>query len=65
MIRIIVYTVIALLVLSFFGISLQGIIEQPTTQANFQYVWNSIVFAATYLWNLIQPLVNLIPFISL
>jgi hypothetical protein len=37
MIRLIVYVVVALLVLSFLGVSLQQLIENPTTQANFTF----------------------------
>ncbi len=39
MIRLIIYIVIGLLVLSFFGISLQHLIQSPTTQSNFGYFW--------------------------
>lgn len=37
MLRLIVYIVVGLLVLSFLGVSLQQLIENPTTQANFTF----------------------------
>lgn len=50
MLRVIVTVVILVLVLSFFGISLQHLVEAPATQSNFGYVgdlvtqgWNNIV----------------------
>lgn len=37
MVKLIVYIVAGLLVLSFFGVSLQNLIDSPTTQENFRY----------------------------
>lgn len=37
MVKLIVYIVVGLIVLSFFGISLQNLIDSPTTQENFRY----------------------------
>jgi hypothetical protein len=42
MVRVIFYVVVAVLVLSFFGVSLQHLIENPTTQTNFAYVWSLV-----------------------
>lgn len=38
MLKLVLTIVVALLVLSFFGVSLQHIVESPTTQANFGYI---------------------------
>lgn len=38
MLRLIFYAVVALLALSFFGITIQSIINSPAGQANFEYV---------------------------
>jgi hypothetical protein len=57
MLKLVLSVVIGLLVLSFFGISLQRIIENPTTQANFEYVgdaledgWNTIIDEVSGFW---------------
>ena len=55
----IILIVVALLVLSYFGLNLRGLINQPTTQDNFSYVATTTVSAwnkylekpATYIWN--------------
>ena len=54
-----VTVIIALLVLSFFGVSLRGVVESPTGQSNFGYVkeltvnlWNNyLAKPARYLYN--------------
>lgn len=38
MLKLIIYIVGGLLVLSFFGISLQHLVESPAAQTNFEYV---------------------------
>jgi hypothetical protein len=43
MVKLIVLIAVALLVLSFFGISLRHIISLPETQDNFHFVWQSLV----------------------
>jgi hypothetical protein len=64
MVKVIFYVVVAVLVLSFFGVSLQHLIEAPTTQSNFGYVWSlveegwdDIVSIVTGLWNGIWDLI--------
>jgi len=42
MLRIIFWAVIAILFLSFFGISLQALIENPTTQSNLSFAWELV-----------------------
>jgi hypothetical protein len=43
MVKAVIYVVILVLVLSFFGVSLQHLVEGPTTQANFHYVWDLLL----------------------
>jgi len=42
MVKLIFYIVVGLLVLSYFGISLQHLTESPTTQSNFSYFWSLV-----------------------
>ena len=59
MIRYIILAVVAILVLSYFGFSIQDLIQNPNTQSNFAYVWrgvtnvwnNYLAKPAAYLWN--------------
>ncbi len=58
MLKLLIYVAILLLVLSFFGISLQHLIESPATQANFAYAvsllkegWQDLVTALAQLWS--------------
>ena len=62
MLRIIILAIIALLVLSFFGISLRAIIESPAGQENFAYVWNLIVTAALWVWQFIVDAIDFLIF---
>lgn len=65
-IRTVILIVIALLVISYFGINLRSLVSSPTTQDNVSYVasttvnvWNGYLkVPATYLWN--EVFVNLI-----
>ncbi len=54
MLRLIVLIIIGILVLSFFGISLQNLVHSPTTQMNFAFVWQLIVAG----WNEILVLLQ-------
>lgn len=62
MIKLIIYIVIAILVLSFFGISLQGIIESPAGQANIDFVWNLILIAWNFIWDLLLKIWDFVVF---
>ncbi len=42
MVRLIIWIVVGVLALSFFGISLQALIDDPTTQGNFSYVFSLV-----------------------
>ena len=58
-IQLIIIIVIGLLILSYFGISLQGVVESPVGQSNLHYVTNGISYVWVnylsvpfdYLWN--------------
>ena len=43
MIRVIFWAIVGLLALSFFGISIQSIIDSPAGQANFTYVFGLLI----------------------
>ena len=58
MIRILFYTVIAVLLLSFFGISIQGVIESPQGQENIAYVTNLFMSLLRFIWNFIAPAIE-------
>ena len=47
MIKWIVILILVLLVLSYFGISIQSVVNSPAGQSNFSYVGNGLV----YIWN--------------
>ena len=64
MVKLIFYIVVALLVLSYFGISLQHLTESPTTQSNFAYFWSLIQEGWNEIANWITGLVHGIPFIG-
>ena len=64
MLRLIFYAVVALLALSFFGITIQSIINSPAGQANFGYVGELIEsgwdFIVSYLDDVLDWLRDLI-----
>ena len=60
MLRIIFWIVVAVLFLSFFGISVQGLIENPTTQTNFQFVIGLAEEGWDMIWGFISGFVNAI-----
>lgn len=43
MFKLIVWIIVALLALSFFGISLQKLVEGPTAQANFHFLFDLLL----------------------
>jgi len=43
-VRTIIIIVIALLVVSYFGINIRQVATSPTSQSNFSYVWGGITF---------------------
>jgi len=61
-IKLILLIIAVLLVLSFFGISLQGIIESPAGQANIGFVWNYILIAWDWLMSFLLDLADVLIF---
>lgn len=53
-VKTIVIIVVALLVISYFGLNLRQIISSPTTQDNFGYVWSQIV----RVWDMVKGSVS-------
>ena len=58
MLRIIFWVVIAVLFLSFFGISVQNLFENPTTQTNFDFVIDLVEKGWQAIWSAISGLVS-------
>lgn len=54
MLRLIIYIVLIVLALSFFGITIQSIVHSPAGQANFSYVWDLVVSAFYFMVNLFE-----------
>ncbi len=46
-VRTVILIIIALLVVSYFGINLRQLATSPTSESNFSYVWGSV----TYVWD--------------
>jgi hypothetical protein len=64
MVRLIIYIVIGLFALSFFGVSLQHLVENPTTQENFSFFvslleqgWESVL---SWVMAFLEPGITLI-----
>lgn len=53
MLRIIFYTILVVLMLSFFGVSIQSIVHSPAGQANFGYLGSIIVAVYDFFANLV------------
>lgn len=62
LIKLVLLAIVALFVLSFFGISLQGIIESPAGQANLAFVWGYVLIAWDWLSNFVIDLVDVLIF---
>jgi len=62
LIKLILLVIGILLVLSFFGISVQGIIESPAGQANIGFVWGYILIAWNWLVDLVVSTFNFLIF---
>jgi hypothetical protein len=58
MLRIIFWVVVIVLFLSFFGISIQGLIEDPTTQTNFDFIWDLFEEGWNAIWGLVSGFVE-------
>jgi hypothetical protein len=62
LIKLILLVIGILLVLSFFGISVQGIIESPAGQANINFVWGYILIGWNWIVNLVVDTFNFLIF---
>jgi hypothetical protein len=58
MLRIVFWTVIIVLFLSFFGISVQSLFENPTTQTNFDFIIGLVEEGWNTIWNFITSIVD-------
>lgn len=58
MIRLVFWTVIIVLFLSFFGISVQSLFESPLAQNNLSYVWNLVVSGFHFVITLLAPAIE-------
>ncbi|MBA3789057.1 hypothetical protein H0X32_01520 [Patescibacteria group bacterium] len=56
MLKIIFWTIIIVLFLSFFGISIQSLFHAPLTQANFGFVWQIVLAVWNFIVSIIQAL---------
>jgi hypothetical protein len=56
MLKLIVWIFVALLALSFFGISIQRVVEGPTAQANFHFLFDLLLRGFNYLVDWITQL---------
>lgn len=54
MLRIIFWVVVIVLFLSFFGISVQGLIEDPTTQNNFDFILGIVEDGWDTIWGFVS-----------
>lgn len=57
MIRLVFWTVVIVLFLSFFGISVQSLFESPLAQNNLAYLWDLIVFGFRYIISIAAPVI--------
>ena len=65
LIKMILVIIVALLIISYFGINIRALVNSPTTQDNVSYVWNGTIYIwdhflkgpVTYLWKIFIDLV--------
>lgn len=58
MVRLIIWVVVGLLALSFFGVSLQALVENPTNQNNLQYLGSMLEQGWDYLVAFFETLLS-------
>ncbi len=58
MVRLIIWVIIGLLALSFFGVSLQALVENPTNQNNMQYLGNMLEDGWDYMVAWVEALIT-------
>lgn len=59
MLRLILIIIIGVLALSFFGISLRGIVNSPIGQENIQFVWQLVQEGWTYVANFFTAIASM------
>lgn len=60
MVHLIIWVIVALLALSFFGISLRSIVESPASQDNFSYLMILLSHGWNYIINWLQSVIDTI-----
>ena len=60
MLRIIFWVIVIVLFLSFFGVSIQGLIEDPTTQHNFDFVLGIVADGWDTIWGFVSGIARTI-----
>lgn len=60
MVRLIIWVIIGLLALSFFGVSLRALVESPTSQENFTYLWALLQQGWDYIVNWVSSFFDLV-----
>lgn len=58
MLKLIFWIVVGILALSFFGISLRGIIESPAGQENFGFAWTLVVMGWDFVSGVLTDLLE-------
>ena len=62
MVRLVIWVIIGLLALSFFGVSLQALVENPTNQSNMSYLTNMLETGWEYMVEWVEALIS--PFVG-
>ena len=57
MVRLVIWIIIGLLALSFFGVSLQALVENPTNQSNMSYLTNMLETGWDYMVAWVEALI--------
>lgn len=62
--KLIIFIVILVVILSVLGVNLRGVVESPMVQENFRYVWNYVLIVYHYIADLWQTYIwpNLVTF---
>ncbi len=58
LVKAIVIIVIALLIISYYGLNLREIVNKPVTQSNFAYVWEQAIHLWVWVKSIVPALVS-------
>lgn len=58
MLRIAFWTVVIVLFLSFFGVSVQSLFESPLAQNNLAYIWSLVVYGFRFIVTVAAPVIE-------